>query len=82
MKKIFVISTGMGSTEVVLKEKHSATVAYAISKAAVNMLVAKFSLTYKEIFFLAVCPGFVMTMQGRECFFKSFKWLSTHVFFA
>jgi len=63
-KKIFVISSGMGSPKYVLQFGHSATIAYGISKAALNMAVAKFSLTYKDIIFLAVSPGFVRTMQG------------------
>lgn len=56
----------MGSPKYVLQFGHSATFAYGISKAALNMAVAKFALTYKDIVILAVSPGFVRSMQGRK----------------
>lgn len=59
----------MGSPTYVLRFGHAATIAYGISKAALNMAVAKFALTYSDILFLAVSPGFVRTMQGRMSFF-------------
>lgn len=30
------------------------------------MVIAKFAATVKDVVFLAVTPGFVKTMQGRE----------------
>lgn len=56
----------MGSPKYVLQFGHSATFAYGVSRAALNMAVAKFALTYKDIVFLAVSPSFVRSMQGRK----------------
>lgn len=41
---------------------------YSISKAGLNMAVAKFAAAYKDegIIFLNVSPGLVKTMAGRE----------------
>lgn len=67
-KKIFYLSTGLGSIKYTLDASHSPNVAYSISKAALNMVVTKFALTYKDVLFLAVSPGFVRTFEARKFF--------------
>ena len=68
-KKVFVISSSMGSPKFVLDMKSAATIAYGTSKAALNMIVVKFALNYEDVLFLAIEPGLVRTIQGRECLF-------------
>ena len=68
-KKVFVISSSMGSPKFVLDMKSAATIAYGTSKAALNMVVVKFALNYEDVLFLAIEPGLVRTIQGRECLF-------------
>ena len=63
-KQVFIISSSMGSPKYVLDMKSSATIPYGTSKAALNMVVAKFAVQYKDIVFLAVSPGLVRTIQG------------------
>lgn len=48
---------------------------YAASKAALNLLIAKFSASYADegILFLSLCPGLVDTVEGEtpacKCFY-------------
>lgn len=41
---------------------------YAISKAALNIMVAKLGAEYEEqgILFISLCPGLVDTTEGRS----------------
>jgi NAD(P)-dependent dehydrogenase (short-subunit alcohol dehydrogenase family) len=63
VKKVVTISSGMGDTELVRKYNVSEDGPYAISKAAVNMAVAKFSAEYAKdgVLFLSISPGVVGT---------------------
>ena len=67
---MLVVTSAMGSPAFALGLPHDRNVSYATSKAALNMIVAKYSLAYKNdgIVFLAVSPGLVKTMPGGECF--------------
>ena len=65
-KKVFVISTGLGSTKYTLEKGYEPSLGYSIPKAALNMAVVKFAVTYRDVLFLAVTPGFVRTMQGSK----------------
>ena len=58
----------MGSSSFVMKTGWSNAVPYAVSKAALNMVVAKFATRFKDegFTFLAVSPGLVKTLAGRE----------------
>jgi NAD(P)-dependent dehydrogenase (short-subunit alcohol dehydrogenase family) len=58
-KKVIAISTGMSDPEMTLKADIFQATSYAMSKAALNMAVAKFSAIYREkgILCMAVCPG-------------------------
>jgi len=62
-KKIFAISTGAADTEMTLKADMYQATAYSITKAALNMAVAKFSAVYREkgVLVMAICPGAVAT---------------------
>ncbi|KAF7559190.1 hypothetical protein G7046_g4957 [Stylonectria norvegica] len=63
VKKVIAISTGMADAEVTAKWDLATGGPYSASKAALNMVVAKFSAEYKEqgVLFLAVSPGVVET---------------------
>lgn len=62
-KKVIAISTGISDPEMTLKADIFQAPAYAISKAALNMAVAKFSAVYREkgVLVMAICPGAVDT---------------------
>ncbi|KAF5602428.1 uncharacterized protein FSUBG_7735 [Fusarium subglutinans] len=60
-KKVVTISTGLADLEFTNNFEHEFTPLYSISKAAMNMAVAKFNAEYKKdgVLFLSVCPGMV-----------------------
>jgi NAD(P)-dependent dehydrogenase (short-subunit alcohol dehydrogenase family) len=62
-KKVIAISSGAGDTEMTLIPDMYQASAYAISKAALNMAVAKLSAVYREkgVLVMAICPGGVDT---------------------
>ncbi|CAO2654859.1 Nn.00g115920.m01.CDS01 [Neocucurbitaria sp. VM-36] len=61
VKKVTVITSGMGDIDFTNNYDVEPGALYAISKAAVNMLTAKFNAQYKKegVLFLSVCPGMV-----------------------
>ncbi|KAF2735258.1 NAD(P)-binding protein [Polyplosphaeria fusca] len=63
VKKVTVISSGHADLEAVLEAEIVDAVPYALSKAAVNILVAKYAMELRGegITFLSLSPGFVMT---------------------
>lgn len=74
IKKVVAITTGMGDIGFVNELELDTAPSYAISKAGVNMAVAKYSAIYKQegILFLGICPGAVSTdalhADNREFF--------------
>jgi NAD(P)-dependent dehydrogenase (short-subunit alcohol dehydrogenase family) len=62
-KKVIAISTGMSDPDMTLKADIFQATSYAMSKAALNMAVAKFSALYREkgVLCMAICPGAVDT---------------------
>ena len=62
-KKVIAVSTGMSDPEMTLKADIFQATSYAMSKAALNMAVAKFSALYREkdVLCMAICPGAVDT---------------------
>ncbi|KAF2637691.1 putative short-chain dehydrogenase [Massarina eburnea CBS 473.64] len=68
IKKVVVLSSGMADTECFQTAGLPHTVAYAISKAGVNVLVAKYAVEFKDegIKFLALSPGVVGTSDFRQ----------------
>ena len=63
VKKVLMITSGMGDPEMARNYNVFEHGSYSISKAAVNMVVAKFSAEYAKegVLFLGVCPGMVET---------------------
>ena len=65
------ISTGMADLDLITKFDVANAAPYAISKAALNVAIAKFSAQYAEqgVLFLAISPGLVDTggYDSREC---------------
>jgi NAD(P)-dependent dehydrogenase (short-subunit alcohol dehydrogenase family) len=51
---------------------------YSVSKAALNMLVAKYSAAYAKhgILFMAISPGLVDTSEGKQRKFSSVETLT------
>ncbi|KAI3327598.1 NAD(P)-binding protein [Xylariaceae sp. AK1471] len=60
-KKVIAITSGQGDRDVVNQLELELNSLYAVVKAGLNMLVAKYSAQYKQdgVLFLAVCPGAV-----------------------
>lgn len=62
-KKVIAITSGMGDHDLVSKYDIEVTGPYAVSKAATNMVVAKFGAEYGKdgVLFMSICPGVVDT---------------------
>jgi NAD(P)-dependent dehydrogenase (short-subunit alcohol dehydrogenase family) len=62
-KKVIAISSGMADPEMTLKADIFQATAYGMTKAALNIAVAKFSAIYREkgVLCIAICPGAVDT---------------------
>jgi NAD(P)-dependent dehydrogenase (short-subunit alcohol dehydrogenase family) len=62
-KKVIAISSGQAALEMIPKLQIELSSLYAISKAALNTAVAKFSAQYNKegILFMSICPGLVDT---------------------
>ncbi|KAK3326922.1 hypothetical protein B0T19DRAFT_148903 [Cercophora scortea] len=58
-KKVIVISSGMGDIEFTNELEIEIASLYSASKAAMNMITAKFAAQYKKdgVLFLSICPG-------------------------
>ncbi|KAH7303481.1 hypothetical protein B0I35DRAFT_485171 [Stachybotrys elegans] len=58
-KKIVAISSGMGDVDFINDAKVFGSVPYGISKAALNILMAKLNVAYQDegILCIAICPG-------------------------
>ena len=87
IKKVAIISSGMGDAEMASQYEIWLSSIYSTSKAAVNMITAKYQAQYKKdgVLFLSICPGMVdvghyapgeMTprqLQGLEYLVSRFK---------
>ena len=62
-KKVFTLSTGVADIDLVNQVDIAVAAPYSISKAALNMAIAKYSALYKSegILFMAISPGLVDT---------------------
>ena len=62
-KKVILMTTGMADVDLVKKYDIWMAVGYCASKAALNMIIAKFSAEYREkgVLFLGISPGVVDT---------------------
>ncbi|GAM42497.1 short chain dehydrogenase [Talaromyces pinophilus] len=63
LKKVVAISTGLSDLDLIRKLRIANAAPYSITKAALNMVVAKFHAQYADegILFMAICPGSVAT---------------------
>ncbi|KAI0879967.1 putative short chain dehydrogenase [Annulohypoxylon maeteangense] len=60
-KKVIAISSGLADLDLTANYDLDLSVLYSVSKAAMNMVTAKFSAEYKKdgVLFLSICPGMV-----------------------
>lgn len=75
-KKVVAISSGHADLDMINKVGVTSAVPYSMSKAALNILVAKFSGQYSRegILFLSLSPGLVDTgSEGKEKFERKFS---------
>ena len=74
-KKVLAITSGHSDIDIVNKFDIYHGSLYATSKAAMNMINAKFSTRYKQygVLFLGICPGAVDTGHIKD----SKAWYST-----
>ncbi|KAG2350947.1 NAD(P)-binding protein [Suillus weaverae] len=63
-KKVVTLTSGLADIEVTVRAQFAACAPYSISKAAVNMVNAKYAAQYEEFVFLALSPGLVNTSTG------------------
>lgn len=68
VKKIANLSTGMADLELILKADLEQATPYSASKAAANVVGAKYGVALKEegILFLSISPGYVMTEANQQ----------------
>jgi NAD(P)-dependent dehydrogenase (short-subunit alcohol dehydrogenase family) len=67
-KKAVAITSAMGDLTMIRTVNMKLSAPYAVSKAALNAVIAKYHAQYHEegVLFLAICPGFVETGQYEE----------------
>lgn len=72
-KKAIAISTGMADVELIRNYDVAIAAPYSLSKAALNVAVAKFSAQYRKegILFMSISPGFVDTGKTPQRQFHS-----------
>lgn len=71
LKKVLTLSTGIADTDFILGSEFSVGAPYCISKAAMNMAIAKYAVKFKNegFTFLCISPGVVNTaIKAREYF--------------
>ncbi|CAH0047437.1 unnamed protein product [Clonostachys solani] len=68
IKKIIALTSGMGSCAFTNDSGIDGGIPYSVSKAAVNMLVAKYNVTYKSegVLTMGICAGSVDTFEGER----------------
>jgi NAD(P)-dependent dehydrogenase (short-subunit alcohol dehydrogenase family) len=69
VKKVVSITSGMGDMDWVRDYDLETSALYGASKAASNMIVAKFSAQYKKdgVLFVSICPGMVEVGHFNDC---------------
>lgn len=77
-KKVISLSTGIASTDVTLGAAFTANAPYCVSKAALNLAVAKYAaeLRPEGFTFLAISPGLVNTAEKPRESLLAFFFLS------
>jgi NAD(P)-dependent dehydrogenase (short-subunit alcohol dehydrogenase family) len=63
VKKVIAITSGMADIDIVSKYDIAISPSYTISKAALNLAVAKFSAQYAKdgVLFVSITPGLIDT---------------------
>ena len=81
LKKVINISSAAGDSEFVQKVGYASAVPYGISKAALNLINAKYAAEFrgKGYTFLAISPGLVDTRSGNGICESLFPLSSTNV---
>lgn len=69
VKKVVTITSGMGDMDFVKDYDIVMAPLYSASKAAMNMIAAKFSAQFKQdgVLFLSICPGMVDVGHFETC---------------
>lgn len=72
--KVITISSGMGDLDMAVNSEVPFSGPYSISKAAANMVVAKYAARFKHenFIFLSISPGLVNTAVRPREFTRSF----------
>ncbi|RFU76459.1 hypothetical protein TARUN_5815 [Trichoderma arundinaceum] len=67
-KKVILLSTGMADLDPINKYEMHNGAGYSLSKAAMNVAVAKFHAQYKKdgVLFMSICPGMVDTGHQKD----------------
>lgn len=71
--KVVTLSSGLGDADLTLASRYAEQAPYSASKAAVNMVVAKYAALFSDhnVVFLAISPGVVDTaVRPRECLLR------------
>lgn len=68
VRKVIALSTGLADCDVVVRTGHAVLAPYSISKAALNMAIAKYAARFKDdgFTFLALSPGVVNTRPESD----------------
>lgn len=68
VKKVIAISTGISDLDITTQLELEGSPLYAIAKAGLNMMTAKFSAQYKKegVLFMSVCPGVVDVGHDKD----------------
>ena len=74
-KKVFALSSGLADVDLIPKYEFYWAAPYSISKAALNVAVAKFAAEYSKdgVLFMCVSPGIAATEMNIR------KWLSVRL---
>jgi NAD(P)-dependent dehydrogenase (short-subunit alcohol dehydrogenase family) len=77
-KKVITLSTGLADLDLTINSEFVTSAPYSISKAAVNMVNAKYAAQYKPegFVFLAISPGLVDTTGTRLRMFSQWSFKS------
>lgn len=70
-KKVIAISSGMSDIEFIRQFEIEPAAPYAVSKAGVNVVIAKFAARYAKdgVLFMSICPGSVNTgFEGESTY--------------
>ena len=72
LARVITITSAAGDREFALKTRFDFAVPYAVSKAAVNMVTAKYAARFKDenLLFLSICPGVVNTRADLRAYLR------------